>query len=138
MSQQITVHVTVRAPIKTVWSYWNEPQHITKWNAASDDWHIPHAENDLRVGGGFKSRMEAKDKSVGFDFGGTYTDVVPEKHIAYVIDDGRKVDIEFMVEGDQVIIHETFDAETENSLEMQRAGWQAIMDRFKSYVEVNQ
>jgi uncharacterized protein YndB with AHSA1/START domain len=137
MSQQITVQATVHAPIKTVWSYWNEPEHITKWNAASDDWHTPHAKNDLRIGGTFIARMEAKDKSFGFDFGGTYTDVVPEKRIAYTMGDGRTVDIVFTVEGDQVNIRETFDAETQNSVEMQRAGWQAIMDRFKAYAEAN-
>lgn len=137
MSQQITVQTTVSAPLKTVWSYWTEPQHITKWNAASDDWHTPHAENDLRPGGTFLARMEAKDKSVGFDFMGTYTDVVPEKRIAYTIEDGRQVDIVFTVEGNRVTIKETFDAEMENPPEMQRAGWQAILDRFKAYVEAN-
>jgi uncharacterized protein YndB with AHSA1/START domain len=137
MKNRITVEALVHAPIEKVWRYWTEPEHITQWNAASDDWHSPRAENDLRVGGRFTARMEARDGSSGFDFGGTYTEVVPHERIAYVMggEDGRKVEILFQAEGDGVKVTETFDAEEENSLEMQKNGWQAIMDRFKKYVE---
>lgn len=132
---RITVEALVHAPIENVWRYWTEPEHITQWNAASDDWHSPRAENDVRVGGKFNARMEARDGSSGFDFGGTYTEVVPHERISYVMDDERKVEVLFQIEGDGVKVTETFDAEEQNSLEMQKNGWQAIMDRFKKYVE---
>lgn len=135
--QQISVETIVRAPIEKVWRYWTEPEHITQWNAASDDWHAPSATNDLRVGGEFRCRMEAKDKSAGFDFGGTYTDVAPHQRIAYTMGDNRKVQVSFEDTGDSVKIIETFDMEHENSAELQRAGWQAILDNFKKYVESN-
>jgi uncharacterized protein YndB with AHSA1/START domain len=133
----VTVETSVHAPISKVWSCWTEPIHITQWNAASDDWHTPRAENDLRTGGVFTSRMEARDGSSGFDFSGTYTEVIPHQHIAYTLggDDGRKVDILFQTEGENVKITETFDAENINSIDRQKAGWQAILDRFKQYVE---
>lgn len=131
----ITVEALVRAPIDTVWEAWTAPAHITKWNAASDDWHTPHAEADLRAGGAFLSRMEAKDGSVGFDFTGTYTRVEPPHRLAYEIADGRAVSVTFAEEDDGVRIVETFDAETVHSEEMQRAGWQAILDRFVAYTE---
>jgi uncharacterized protein YndB with AHSA1/START domain len=131
----ITIQTTVHAPLEKVWSYWTEPQHIMQWNAASDDWYCPRAENDLRVGGQFSARMEAKDGSMGFDFGGTYTEVVPNERIAFTMGDGRNVAIDFAPAGDAVNITETFDAEMENSPEMQKNGWQAILDRFKKYVE---
>jgi uncharacterized protein YndB with AHSA1/START domain len=137
MNNPITVSVSVHAPIEKVWSAWTEPQHIMQWNAASDDWHTPRAENDLRVGGMFSSRMEARDGSQGFDFGGTYTEIVPNEGIAYTMDgdDARKVEISFTSEGDSVKIVEMFEPEHENSVEMQKGGWQSIMDRFKAYVE---
>lgn len=132
----VTIHTDVRAPIEKVWTYWTEPQHITKWNNASDDWHTPRATNDLREGGRFTARMEAKDGSMGFDFGGTYTKVVPQKYIAYSIDgDGRKVTVQFEEKGSAVLVIETFDSESENPIELQRAGWQAILDNFKKHVE---
>lgn len=131
----ITVETTVNAPVATVWKCWTEPEHITQWNAASDDWHSPSATNDLREGGTFTARMEAKDGSAGFDFGGTYTKVVDQKEIAYTMDDGRKVSVTFEDKGDQTHVIETFDAETQNSPELQRAGWQSILDNFKKHAE---
>ncbi|MFK7692739.1 SRPBCC family protein [Paenibacillus sp. HJGM_3] len=131
----ITVETTVLKPVGDVWEYWNEPQHITKWCAASDDWHAPAAENDLRVGGRFTTRMEAKDGSFGFDFGGVYDEVRRNEFISYTMEDGRKVAITFISEGNNTKVIETFDAETTNSVEMQKAGWQAILDNFKKYSE---
>lgn len=133
----ITVQAHVAAPIEKVWEFWTEPEHITQWNFASNDWQCLSATNDLRVGGTFSSRMEAKDGSAGFDFGGTYTEVVPRARIFYVMSgaDERKVDVTFTVVDDGVLVTETFDAETENPVDMQRAGWQAILDNFKKYVE---
>lgn len=131
----ITVETTVNAPVETVWSYWTEPEHITQWNSASDDWHTPRATNDLREGGMFTCRMEAKDGSAGFDFGGTYTKVLDCRQIDYTMDDGRTVSITFEQQDGHTHITESFDAESENPLEMQRQGWQAILDRFKAYVE---
>lgn len=134
-STPITVETTVNAPIATVWDYWTTPEHIMKWNAASDDWHTPSATNDLREGGSFTSRMEAKDGSFGFDFGGTYTTVIDHREIAYTTGDGRKVRVTFDEQDGKTKVTETFDAESENSPEMQRAGWQAILDNFKKYTE---
>lgn len=134
-NQKITVEATVNAPVEKVWAYWSEPKHITKWCQASDDWHVPHAENDLRKGGKFVTTMAAKDGSMSFDFGGEYTDVVPNKHIAYSIEDGRKVSITFTSEGDKTRISESFDMESVNPEEMQRGGWQAILNNFKKYTE---
>lgn len=134
---QITVQSTVKAPIDKVWQYWSAPEHITKWNAASDDWHTPFAENDLRTGGKFKSRMEAKDGSFGFDFGGVYDDVRPNESIAYTMGDGRRVTVKFEAAGNETRVTETFDAENTHSEEMQKSGWQSILDNFKKYVEAN-
>jgi uncharacterized protein YndB with AHSA1/START domain len=131
----ITVETIVNAPVEKVWACWNEPQHIMKWCQASDDWHAPAAENDVRTGGKFKTTMAAKDGSFSFDFGGTYTQVQPNKVIDYVMDDGRKVHIEFSVNGKETKVVETFEAESENPVEMQRGGWQAILDNFKKYTE---
>lgn len=133
----ITIETLVHAPIEKIWTYWTEPQHIQAWNAASDDWHTPSATNDLRVGGEFHARMEAKDQSMGFDFGGTYTEVIPHARIAYTLGDGRTVQVNFESTDDGVHITETFDIEHENSAEMQRTGWQAILDNFKKYTEKN-
>lgn len=134
MSEKITVTTTIDAPVEKVWACWTEPKHIMEWNSASDDWYTPRAENDLRVGGAFSSRMEARDGSFGFDFGGTYTKVEPMKAISYTMGDGREVDILFEEGESGVTITETFDAENENPIEMQKNGWQAIMDNFKKYV----
>ena len=134
---KITVATTVNAPVEKVWDMWNKPEHITQWNSASPDWHAPRAENDLREGGSFSCRMEAKDGSFGFDFGGTYDKVENHRRIEYTMSDGRQVQISFTPQGDQTAIEETFDAESQNSEELQRTGWQAIMDNFKKYAENN-
>ncbi|MCX2678699.1 SRPBCC family protein [Galbibacter sp. EGI 63066] len=133
--ERITVKNTVNTSAKKVWDLWSGPEHIVKWNTPSEDWHTPHAENDLRVGGAFLSRMEAKDGSFGFDFGGTYDEIVPHKRIAYTLGDGRKVEVDFKEQDGQTEIVSTFDAETQNPIEMQRDGWQAILDNFKKYAE---
>jgi uncharacterized protein YndB with AHSA1/START domain len=131
----ITVEATVKAPIQKVWDSWTEPQHITKWCAPSDDWHAPYAENDARTGGAFKTTMAAKDGSMSFDFSGVYDKIEKNKLIEYTIEDGRKVTIVFTPAGDDVKVTETFEAEGINSIEMQRGGWQAILDNFKKYTE---
>jgi len=133
----ITVENTVNAPVEKVWQYWTKPEHITKWNNASDDWHTPWAKNDLRTGGSFTARMEAKDGSFGFDFGGIYDEVKENEIIEYTIGDGRKVKVNFMKEGNATKVVEKFEAETINSIEMQKGGWQAILDNFKKYTETN-
>ncbi|WP_300664841.1 SRPBCC family protein [Fluviicola sp.] len=132
---QVTVQSKVNAPVEKVWEYWNAPEHIVKWNSASPDWHTPRSENDLRAGGKFSARMEAKDGSFGFDFGGVYDEVVANERIAYTMEDGRKTQITFINHGDATEVIETFDAEGENPIEMQQAGWQAILDNFKKYTE---
>lgn len=135
MKPQITVEVLINVPIEKIWKYWTEPEHIRNWYFASDDWCAPSAENNLRVGGLFKTRMEAKDGSAGFDFEGTYTVVEENKKIEYVIIGGRRVGIEFVKQDGGYKVVETFEAEDENPLEMQKNGWQAILNSFKSYVE---
>ena len=132
---KITVETVVKAEVKAVWDAWNNPADIKQWNAASDDWHTPQSRVDLREGGKFSSRMEAKDGSASFDFEGTYTRVVPQKLIEYAMTDGRKVQVEFSKRGNATHVKETFDAESENSPEMQRQGWQAILDNFARHVE---
>lgn len=132
---QITVRATVQAPIEKVWNCWNGPEHITKWNQASPDWHTPKASNDLRVGGKLIATMAAKDGSMSFDFEGIYDKVVPNQLIEYTIADGRKVSIQFHANKNETTVIETFEAEGTNSLELQQSGWQAIMDSFKQYVE---
>lgn len=135
--KQITVKTTVKVPVAKAWEIWSKPEHIVKWSTASPDWHTPKAENDLRTGGKFSSRMEAKDGSMGFDFGGVYDEVKPNEYIEYTIGDGRKVKIYFTTEGESTKVTETFEAENQHSIEMQQAGWQAIMDNFKKYAEAN-
>ena len=134
---KMTVENTVNAPVEKVWNFWNAPEHITKWCAASEDWHVPKAENDLRTGGTFATRMEAKDGSFGFDFGGIYDEVKSNQTISYTMGDGRKVNVDFTASGNTTKIVETFDAEKENPVEMQQYGWQSILDNFKKYVESN-
>lgn len=131
----ITVEATINAPVEKVWNYWTDPKHIVRWNNASDDWHTPKAENDLRVGGKFLSRMEAKDGSFGFDFSGEYTAVDKHKRIEYSLGDERKVKVIFESKGNETKVTERFDAENTHSVEMQQTGWQAILDNFKKYVE---
>ena len=137
MKEQITVETVVAAPVSTVWQCWTEPEHITKWCFATEDWCAPVATNDVRVGGEFMTRMEARDKSAGFDFGGTYTVVEGEKQLEYVMngEGARKVSIHFSQEGEGCRVTETFEAENENSLDLQRAGWQSILENFRRYVE---
>lgn len=133
--QTITIKTTVNAPVETVWKYWTEPEHIKKWNNASEDWHTTAAENDLRVGGKFLSRMEAKDGSFGFDFAGIYDEVKLYEVISYTIADGRKVKITFVCGEKKTEVTETFEAESTHPIEMQQGGWQAILDNFKKYTE---
>jgi uncharacterized protein YndB with AHSA1/START domain len=131
----ITIESTIQAPVAKVWDYWNQPEHIKQWAFASDDWHAPKAENDLRTGGKFSTTMAAKDGSFSFDFGGEYTEVKEHKLIEYTLGDGRKVSILFSTIGDATKIIETFEAEDENPVDMQRAGWQTILDNFKKHTE---
>ena len=131
----ITLEASINAPIEKVWKCWTSPEDIMKWCNASNDWHAPKAENDLRTGGTFLTRMEAKDGSFGFDFEGKYTKVVPLQIIEYIPEDGRTVKISFHREGNETRVIETFDPENMNSAEMQKAGWQAILNNFKAYTE---
>ncbi len=135
--KSITVQAIVDAPVEKVWKLWTNTKHITKWNSASDDWHTPKAENDLKPGGHFVFRMEAKDGSFGFDFEGTYDEVKTNEQIAYTLADGRKVQITFEDKGNTTKVVETFEAETENPVDMQKSGWQAILNNFKKYAELN-
>ncbi len=135
---KITVETIVRSQIDSVWSAWNNPDDIKQWNAASSDWHTTASTVDLRKGGSFSSRMEAKDGSMGFDFAGTYTNVVPKEYIEYELEDGRVVSITFAGEENGVRVTETFDADAEMPPEQQRQGWQSILDNFARHVEGNQ
>ena len=131
---KVTIETTVKAPIAKVWSAWTTPNDIKQWNTASDDWHTTKAAVDLRVGGEFSSRMEAKDGSFGFDFAGTYTKIVPHELIEFSFGD-RSATVEFLNTANGINIRETFDAESENSLEQQRSGWQSILNNFSKHVE---
>jgi len=130
----ITVEAIVAAPVAQVWDAYVTPEDIMRWNAAADDWHTPRASVDLREGGAFSARMEAKDGSMGFDFAGTYTKIETHRLIAYEFG-GREARVDFSQEPDGVRVRVTFDPETEYPIEHQRAGWQAILDSFKRYVE---
>ncbi|MGX8238479.1 polyketide cyclase [Exiguobacterium sp. RIT452] len=134
-AQEIQIQTVIQRPVAEVWTYWTEPEHIKAWNAASDDWHTTEATNDVQAGGRFSSHMAAKDGSVGFDFSGVYLEVILYEKLAYTIDDGRHVTILFTANGDETEVVETFEAESMNPPEMQQAGWQAILDRFKAYAE---
>ena len=134
-SNKITIETLIQAPIEKVWECWNSPEHITQWCQASDDWHAPFAENDLRAGGTFKTTMAAKDGSFSFDFEGIYTQVGEFEHIEYTMSDGRTVSISFSSDGKTTRVVETFQPENENPPEMQKAGWQAILDNFRRYTE---
>ena len=131
----ITVSTTVNAPLQRVWDLFTGPMHIIHWNNASDDWQTSYAENDLRSGGTFLSRMEARDGSEGFDFTGRYSEVVPGESIAYTIDDGRNVHITFRRKEGETLVTESFEAEDHHSAELQKTGWEAILYNFKKYVE---
>lgn len=134
---KITVECTIKSSLEKVWKYWTSPEQIMLWNHASDDWHCPKASNDLKVGGRFLYTMAAKDGSFSFDFEGTYTEVIENKSIKYVLDDEREVSIDFISIGDTVEVVETFEAETQNPVELQQFGWQAILNNFKKLVENN-
>lgn len=133
----ITVETIVNAPVEKVWKYWTQPEHIIKWNFASDDWHCPSSTNDLRVGGKFSSRMAAKDGSMAFDFAGEYIQVKSNEYIEYVMGDGRNVKVFFSSQGTTTKVTSTFEAESINSIELQKGGWQAIIDNFKKHTESN-
>jgi uncharacterized protein YndB with AHSA1/START domain len=137
-AEKITIETTVNAPVEKVWQMFSTPDDIVKWNSASDEWHSPRAENDLRTGGKFIYRMEAKDGSVGFDFTGIYDEVKAHESIMYTMEDGRKVQVSFKSSPNGTIVTETFDAENTHSIEIQKTGWQAILDKFKAYVEGKQ
>ncbi|MBU2958742.1 SRPBCC family protein [Paracoccus sp. 1_MG-2023] len=131
----IEIERLVRAPMPVVWHCWTSAEHIKQWNAASDDWHTTSASVDLQPGGRFLSRMEAKDGSMGFDFAGRYTDIQPHAVIGATLDDGRQARVEFTPMPDGVLVRESFEPDPSHSEEMQRAGWQAILDRFARHAE---
>lgn len=132
---KITVQTSIAADLNKVWEYYTKPEHITKWNFASDDWHCPKAENDLRPGGRYAARMEAKDGSFGFDFEATYDEVLPAVSFTYTIADGRTASVKFRNLGNKTNLHLRIDPENENPIDIQRNGWQAILDNFKKYSE---
>lgn len=133
--QKITVTTTIKANLEKVWACWTQPEHIINWNFASEEWCCPSATNELQNGGAFNWRMESKDGKMGFDFVGTYEKVVENELITYRMPDGRQVDISFTVTGEEVIVKEIFDPEQISSIELQRNGWQAILENFKKHVE---
>lgn len=134
---KITVQTIVNAPIERVWKLWTDPEHIMQWNNASPDWHTPKASNDLKVGGKFSFYMAAKDGSFGFDFNGIYDEVKNHELLSYTIEGGRKVSITFNAQGSTTEVIEIFEAEDVNSIELQKGGWQAILNNFKAYTESN-
>lgn len=133
--EKIKISTTINARVETVWNAYNSAEDIKQWNHASDDWHTTSSSNDLRIGGKLIYRMEAKDGSMGFDFEGKYTELVPFKKIAYVMPDGRTVEIVFDMDYNKTKVEVSFDPELENPIQMQRDGWQAILNNFKSYVD---
>lgn len=134
LKQVITVQVSIEAPIEKVWQCFTDPAHIVNWNSASEDWHTPHAESDFKAGGSFLSRMEAKDGSMGFDLRGTFDKIELHKHISYILEDGRKVAVDFIPTSSGTNLIEKFEAENQNSIELQQYGWQSILESFKRYV----
>lgn len=137
MSNKITITATVNADIKKVWDYYTQPKHITQWNFADPSWQCPSASNDMQVGGKYSARMEAKDGSFGFDFEATYDEIVEGESFTYTIPDGRQVSVSFNATGNRTEVIVAFDAENQNPVEMQKNGWQAILNSFKSYTEAN-
>jgi uncharacterized protein YndB with AHSA1/START domain len=136
--EKIKIDITILAPVKKVWDYYNDPEHIVKWNFAHESWECPSSENDVRVGGKFNNRMEAKDGSFGFDFVGIYDEVVENELIRYHMEDGRNVEIVFEKADESTTkVKISFDPETQNSVEMQREGWYAILNNFHKYMENN-
>ena len=136
-STQITVTVNVLADRKKAWDYYTQPGHITNWNFASDDWICPSAKNDLRIGGIYAARMEAKDGSFGFDFEAVYDEIKEGERLVFTLGDGRKTTVTFEDHENATKVAVTFDAEMQNAIDMQRDGWQAILNNFKKYVEAN-
>lgn len=135
---KVKIDITILASVEKVWDYFNTPKYITKWNFAHESWHCPKSENDLKVGGKFNNRMEAKDGSFGFDFIGIYDEVIPNERIKYHIEDGREVEVIFeKIDENTTKVTEIFDPEKQNSVEMQREGWYAILNNFHKYVENN-
>lgn len=134
-SKKIKVEVIVEKPIEKVWQFWTIPKHITNWNFASEDWHCPKAENDLKKGGKFSFTMASKDDKISFDLGGVYDKIIENEQISYSLDDGRKVDNHFKKIEKGTKIVSIFEAEKSNPIEMQQNGWQAILDNFKKYCE---
>lgn len=137
MSNKITITALVNADINKTWDYYTNPEHITQWNFADPSWHCPSATNDMRAGGKYWARMEAKDGSFGFDFEAVYDSITTGENFTYMLGDERQVTVVFEKEGDQTKITVTFDAESQNPAEMQKNGWQAILDNFKKYTETN-
>jgi uncharacterized protein YndB with AHSA1/START domain len=137
VKNRITVECSIKSNLDKVWNYWTTPEQIIQWNNASADWHTPKASNDLKVGGRFCFTMAAKDGSFSFDLEGTYTEVIENKSIKYILDDDREDAVDFIAIGDMVEVVETFEAETQNTLELQQFGWQAILNNFKKLVETN-
>ena len=133
----ITIDTIIKSPVKNVWNAYTEPKHIVNWNLASNDWHCPKVENNLKVGGTYLARMEAKDGSFGFDFKAVYDEINPQQKLTYTLEDGRKVTTLFEPMDNTVKVTTTFEAENQNPLDMQKAGWQAILNNFKSYTEIN-
>jgi uncharacterized protein YndB with AHSA1/START domain len=131
----ITVSIEVNIPVEKVWNYWTGPEHVVNWNNASEDWHSPHAENDLYVGGKFNYVLAVKDGSFNFEFRGVYDEIVNHKTIKYTLGDSRKVEINFTEHSNKTIVTESFEAEDENTIELQQTGWQAILNNFKKYTE---
>lgn len=137
MSIKIQIEASVQSPLAKVWSFWTEPAHITKWNFAIPEWHCPKATNELKVGGKYSARMEAKDGSFGFDFEAIYDEVILQKMLSYTMLDGRKATTHFESLGSTTKVTTTFDAENQNPVEMQKNGWQSILNNFKKYTENN-
>ncbi|PJZ70958.1 activator of HSP90 ATPase [Leptospira perolatii] len=136
-SKKITVQAAITGDLKKVWDCYTNPKHIIKWNFASDDWQCPWAKNDMKVGGKYSARMEAKDGSFGFEFEAIYDTVVDQKSFSYTMTDGRKATVNFENKDHKILVTVSFDPESENPVEMQRGGWQAILDNFKKYTEAN-
>lgn len=135
MATKITVTTTLNVPVEKAWNYYTNPEHITQWNFASDDWQCPKAENDLRVGGTYSARMEAKDGSFGFDFVVTYDKVIPHQELSYTMGDGRQATTTFEASENKTIVTTTFDPESQNPIAMQQQGWQMILNNYKKYTE---
>lgn len=131
----ITVQTSINKTLSAVWECWIKPEHIVKWNFASDDWHCPAATNDFRVGGKFSYTMAARDESFSFDFSGTFVQIADKKHIEILLDDNRKVWLDFTESGNETTVVEKFEAETENTVELQQTGWQMILNNFKKHAE---